>query len=75
MCTVKMTHEYNTPEKKNIVVTTDTLKSLEDNIVSKIDSLRDDLNSLNGVVIKRLQKDNARLRAKCDYLEKRVDVL
>ena len=54
MCTVKITHEHNTQRKKNIAVTTTCLKSLEDNIISDINSLRDDFNSLKDVVIKRL---------------------
>ena len=70
-----MTHGYNTRGKKDIAVTTNLLKSLEDNIISNINSLMDDFNSLKDVVIKRLREDNARLRAKCDCLERRVDVL
>ena len=34
MCTIKMTHEYNTQGKKDIAVTTNSLKSLEDNVIS-----------------------------------------
>ena len=74
MCTVKMTHECNTPWKKDIAFTTDWLKSLEGNIISNINSLRDDFNSLKDE-IKILYEDNALLRAKCDCLEKRIDVL
>ena len=74
-CTIKMTHEYNTRGKKDIAVTTDSLKSLKDNFISNINSLRDDFNSLKDVVIKRLQEENERLRAKYDCLEKRVHVL
>ena len=70
-----MTHEYNTRGKKDIAVTTDSLKSLKDNIISNINSLRDDFNSLKDVVIKRLQEENERLRAKYDCLEKGVHVL
>ena len=70
-----MTHECNTQGKKDITITTDLLKSLEDNIISNINSLRNDSNSLKDDVIKRLQEDNTRLRAKCDSLERRVDVL
>ena len=33
MCTVKMTREYNTGGQEDIAVTTDSLKSLEDNII------------------------------------------
>ena len=51
------------------------LKSLEDNIISNINSLRDDFNSLKDIVIKRFQEDKAQLWAKCDCLERRVDVL
>ena len=70
-----MTHECNTQGKKDIAITTDLLKSLEDNIISNINSLRDDSNSLKDVVITRLQEDNTQLQAKCDSLERRVDVL
>ena len=69
-----MTHEYNTRGKKDIATSNDSLKSLEDNIISNIKSLRDDFNSLKDVVIKRLQEDNTRLWAKFDCLEKGVDV-
>ena len=69
-----MTHEYNTRGKKDIATSNDSLKSLEDNIISNIKSLRDDFNSLKDVVIKRLQEDNTRLWAKFDCLEKEVDV-
>ena len=48
-----MTHEHNTQGKKDIAVTTDLLKSLEDNIISNINSLKDDFNSPKDVVIKR----------------------
>ena len=75
MCTVKMTHEYNTRGKRDIAITTDSLKNLEDNIISNINSLRDDFNSPKDVVTKRLQEDNTRLRAKCDCLERKLDVL
>ena len=70
-----MIHEYNTLGKKDTAVTTDSFKSLEDNIISNINSLRDDFNSLKDVVIKRLQEGNTRLRAKCDCLERTADVL
>ena len=67
--------EYNARGKKDLAVTTDSLKSLEDNIISNIDSLRDDSNSLKNVIMKRFQEDNARLRAKCHCLGKIVHVL
>ena len=75
MYTVKLTHEYNTWGKKDIAVTADLLKGLEDNIISNINSLREDFNSLKDFVIKRLQENNAWLRAKCDCLERTVDLL
>ena len=53
-----MSHEYNTWGRKDIAVTTDSLKSQEDNII-----------------IKRLQKVYARLQAKCDCFERRVEIL
>ena len=59
----------------NTAVTTDSLKNLVDNIIANINSFRDDFNSLNNLVIKRLQEDNIWLRVKCDCLEKNVDLL
>lgn len=38
-----MTHEYNSQGKKYIAVTTDLLTILEENIISTVNSLRDDL--------------------------------
>ena len=70
-----MTHEYNTQRKKDIAVSIDSLKSLENNIFSNINSLMGEVNSLKDVVIKKLQEHNAQVRAKCDCLEKRVDAL
>ena len=70
-----MTNEYNRWGKKDIAVTTDLLKSLDNNIISNINSLRDDFNSLKDIIIKRLQENNTQLQAKCDCLEKRRDVL
>ena len=54
MCTIKMTHKYNTRGEKDTAVTTDSLKSLEDKIISSINSLRDDFNSQKDVIIERL---------------------
>ena len=51
-----MTRGYNTRGKKDIAVTNDLLKSLEDNIISNINSLMDDFNSLKDVVIKDSKK-------------------
>ena len=49
----KMTHEYNTRGKKGIAVTINLWKSLEDNIISNINSLRNDFNSVKDVAIKK----------------------
>ena len=38
-----MTHEYNTHGKKYIAAFTDSLTILEENIISTVNSLRDDL--------------------------------
>ena len=70
-----MSHEYNTRGRKDIAVTTDSLKSQEDNIISSINDLRDDFNSLKDIIIKRLQEDYAWLQAKCDCFERRVEIL
>ena len=61
--------------EKHTAVTTDSLKNLVDNIIVKINSSRDDINSLNDIVIKRLQEDSIWLRVNCECLEKSVDLL
>lgn len=61
--------------EKHTAVTTDSLKNLVDNIIVKINSSRDDINSLNDIVIKRLQEDSIWLRVNSECLEKSVDLL
>ena len=51
------------------------LKNLEGNIISNINGLRGDFNSLKDIIIKKLYEDNIWLQAICDCLERRVDVL
>ena len=72
-----MTHEYNPRGKKDMAVTTDSLKSLEDNVISNINSLRDNFNSLKDVIIKRLQEDNVIVTDtdKMWLFRKKLDVL
>ena len=67
-----MSHDYNTKTKKESVVSSECLQTLEANIINNINSLKDEIVSLKDTVIKRLQEENERLGDKCQQLEKRV---
>ena len=67
-----MSHDYNTRTKKESVVSSECLQTLEANIINTINSLKDEIINLKDTVIKRLQKENERLRVKCKQLENRV---
>ena len=67
-----MSHDYNTRTKKESVVSSECLQTLEANIINNINSLKDEIISLKDTVIKRLQEENERLRVKCQQLENRV---
>ena len=60
-------HEYNTRTKKNEFQ--DALASLEVNLNNSIKSiksdLKDEINNLNDIIIKRLQDENVILRNRC----------
>ena len=64
----KMSHDYNTRTKKESVVSSECLQTLEGNIINNINSLKDEIISLKDTVIKRLQEENERLRVKYQQL-------
>ena len=70
-----MFHDYNTRTKKELVVSSECLQTLEVNIINNINSLQDEIISLKDTVIKRLQEENGRLRDKCQQLENRVALI
>ena len=70
-----MSHDYNTRTKKESVVSSECLQTLEANIINNINSLKDEIISLKDTVIKRLQEENERLRVKCQQLENRMALI
>ena len=70
-----MSHDYNTRTKKESVVSSECLQTLEANIISNINSLKDEIISLKDTGIKRLQEENERLRDKCQQLENKVTLI
>ena len=67
-----MSHDYNTRTKKESVVSSECLQTLEANVINNINSLKDEIISLKDAVIKRLLEENERLCVKCQQLENRV---
>ena len=67
-------HEYNTRTKKNEFQ--DALASLEVNLNNSIkyikSDLKDEINNLKDVIIKRLQDENVILRNRCSNLEQKL---
>ena len=49
----------------------DQMKSMEDHIVNRINSLKDKIINLKETVIRNLQDENEKLRRRCERLEKR----
>ena len=49
----------------------DQMKSMEDHIVNRINSLKDKIINLKEIVIRNLQDENEKLRRRCKRLEKR----
>ena len=66
---------YNTRKKKESVVSSESLLTLEANIINNMNSLKDEIISLKHMVIKRLQENNEILRDKCQQLENRVALI
>ena len=67
-----MTHEYNTLTEKEAVVSNETVAKVEENIISTINCLREEIINLKDIVIKRLQEENKKVRKKCSKLENDV---
>ena len=70
-----MSHDYNTRTKKESIISSEWLQTLEANIINNIKSLNDENISLKDTVIKRLQEENERLCDKCQQLENRVSLI
>ena len=70
-----MVHDYNTRGKKQQLVVKmnqdSQMKDMENNILSSINSLKDEILKVKEIFIKNLQIDNERLRHKCEQLDRR----
>ena len=64
-----MTHKYNTWTKKEAVVSNEALAKVEENIISTIYYLKEEIINLKYIAIKRLQEENKKLRENCSKLE------
>ena len=53
----------------------ESLQTLEANIINNINNLKDELVSLKDTPIKRLLEENGRLCVKCQHLENRVALI
>ena len=67
-----MTDEYNTRTKKEAVVSNEALTKVEENIMSTMNCLKEEIINLKDIVIKRLQEEKKKLREKCSKLENDV---
>ena len=67
-----MTNEYNTWTKKEAVVSNEALAKVQENIISTINCLKEEIINLKDIVIKRLQEESKKLREKCSELENDV---
>ena len=65
-----MSQDYNTRAEKD--TEQNVLAKLEQKIIKSTSELKDEVLNLKDIVINNLQEDNARLHAKCNYLEKKV---
>ena len=65
-----MSHNYNIRAKKD--TEQKVLAKFEQNIIKSISELKGEVLNLKDIVVKNLQEDNAKLHAKCNYLEKKV---
>ena len=75
---VGMRHDYNTRHRHESVSEGDSafnhdpLVRLEENIINCINNLKEKIINLKDIVIKRLQDENEKMRAKCSTLENKV---
>ena len=67
-----MVHGYSTRGKKQkpVMNNQDQTKSIEDNIVNRINSLKDEIIKLKEIVIRNLQDESEKLRRRRERLEK-----
>ena len=70
-----MVHDYTIRGKKQELVIKmnqdSQMKDMENNILSSINSLKDEIPNLKEIVIKNLQNENEKLRQKCERLDRR----
>ena len=66
-----MAHKYGTRSNSQV---DPALHQLEENIVSIVNSLRDEITNLKNIIIKKLQGDNERLRTTCNLENKLVSL-
>ena len=61
-------HGYNTRGKKQepVINNQDQMKSMEDNTVNRINSLKDKIINLKEIVLRKLQDENEKLRRRCE---------
>ena len=64
-----MAHEYGTRSKSQL---DPSLQQLEENRVSSVNNLQDEITKLKDIIIKNLQEDNKRLRSRCSNLENKL---
>ena len=64
-----MTHEYNTQTKNEVVLSNKTLAQVEENIISTLNCLKEEIVNLKDIVMKRLQEENKKLRENAVQLE------
>ena len=69
-----MVHDYNTRGKKQELVVKmnqdSQMKDMENNILSSINSQKDEILNLKEIAIKNLQNENEKLQQKCERLER-----
>ena len=69
-----MAHDYNTRGKKQELVVkmnqVSQIKHMQNNILSSINSLKDEILKLKEIVITNLQNENEKFRQKCERLER-----
>ena len=53
-----MTYKHNTGNKKEAVVSNETLVKVQENIISTINCFKKEIMNLKDIVIKRLQEEN-----------------
>ena len=68
-------HRYESVSEGDSAFNHDPLVRLEENIINCINNLKGKIINLKDIVIKRLQDENEKMRAKCSTLENKVVTL